>query len=143
MKKYNLVLVYDEQKEKVLMCMNAYHPAVCNYRDEVTFNYYAWNISVVKRIVDDWFMNNATMQKGISVGSIQNMNYTDEVYEYSSFVRIPIASEYDLIEDNDIWYLTLDSHTNGISYIRYGENIISSHDNYKSIRPVITVKKTI
>lgn len=130
-------------EEKTRMCLNTYNPAVCNYQDSVVFNYYSWNISIVKRIVDDWLFHDANLQKAISVGSMQNMTYSDGTRNYTNYIRIPLSSEFDIIEDTDTWYLTLASRENGISTIEYGPNLVTTHNNFRTIRPVITVKKSI
>lgn len=126
-----------------LMCLKTYSLTICNYENDVTYNYYSWDNSIVKKIVDVWFDNNASLQKALQVETLQNMNYSDEIRSYDSYIRIPTSSEYSIIGDNEIWYLTSRQRTNGISYLQIGSNVISTHNNYKKITPVIMVKKTI
>lgn len=128
---------------RVLMCFNGYNPALCNYQDTITFNYYTWNTSIVKKIIDKWFEQDPNLEKAIAIDSLQEMDFTDGNRNYDSYIRIPNASEFSLINDNNIWYLTTGSETNGISYIRVGDNLVSAHTTYKNIRPVIQVKKSI
>ena len=143
----NAVGISNANNENMtLMCLDIYNPAVCNYQNDVTFNYYTWNTSIVKKIVDNWFMNDSILQKGISVGSIQNMTYLDGIQNNTSYVRIPLYSEYTLIDNsysNDIWYLTINTRSNGISSIRIGNTSVNAHSTMKNIRPVIMVKKSI
>lgn len=139
----NVGITSASNEEKTLMCLNTYNPVVCNYQDSVVFNYYSWNISLTKRIVDDWLFNEANLQKAISVGSMQNMTYSDTIRDYTNYIRIPLSSEFDIINDTNTWYLTLVSRENGISTIEYGPNLVTTHDNFRTIRPVINVKKSI
>lgn len=138
----NVGITNASNEDKTLMCLNRYNPAVCNYENSVVFNYYSWNISIVKRIVDDFLFNDANLQKAISVGSMQNMTYSDTIRNYTTYIRIPLSSEFDIIRDNASWYLTLASRTNGMSTIGYGSNLVTAHNTYKNIRPVIMVKKS-
>ncbi len=127
--------------EAISMCKNGYNPVICNYQDSVTFNYYTWGTSIVKKVVEDWLSTDATLQKAIQIGSLQSMTYSDGIKNYNSFIRIPIESEFSIVNDEGIWYLTSSSNMAGISYLKIGPNTISSHNNYKSIKPVIMVKK--
>ena len=137
------------ENDQVLMCYNSYIPSFCNYQDNVSFNYYIWSNSIVKKIVDAWFLNNVLLQKGVSRGNIIIMEYNDGIREennlYNSLVRIPTSDEYDKIDDGDsIWYLTGGERTNGISNIKIGSSTtVAAHSTKKAIRPVITVKKSI
>lgn len=139
----NVGITNASNEDKILMCLNTYNPAVCNYGNSVAFNYYSWNISIAKRIVDDWLFHEANLQKAISVGSMQNMTYSDGTRNYTNYIRIPLSSEFGTISDTNTWYLTLASRANGISTIGYGSNLVTAHNNFRTIRPVITVKKSI
>ncbi len=135
------------ENDQVLMCYNSYIPSFCNYQDDVTFNTYSWSNSIVKKIVDAWFQNDALLQKGVSRGNIIEMEYNDglseENHTYNSLVRIPTYIEYDKIDDGDsMWYLTSGERTNGISTIQIGSEFVQAHSTKKAIRPVITVKKS-
>lgn len=131
-----------QNNDSVLMCLSEYNPFFCNYTNSVTFNYYRWDSSIVKKIVEYWFSNNATLQKAVQVMTLQNMTFTEGERNYNSYIRIPLANEYDTILKDDIWYLTRYTNTNGISYIKFGTNEISTHNHYKKISPVIMVKKS-
>lgn len=128
---------------KSLMCLNTYSPTICSFQNAVTYNYYSWNNSVVKKIVDVWFDQNASLQKALQVGSLKNMDYNDGARNHSSYIRIPMSSEFATIGNNEIWYLTSGPTSNGISYLQFGSNTISAHNNYKKIRPIIMVEKSI
>lgn len=139
----NVGITNASNGNRTLICLNYYNPAVCNYQNSVVFNYYSWNISIVKRIVDDWLFHEANLQKAISVGSMQNMTYSDGTRNYTNYIRIPLSFEFGTISDTNTWYLTLASRANGISTISYGPNLVTAHNNFRTIRPVITVKKSI
>lgn len=140
----NEIDIHDSTSDnKTLMCLDTYSPTICNFQDVVTYNPYSWNNSIVKKIVDVWFNQNASLQKALQVGSLQNMAYSDGERNHSSYIRIPMSSEFDTIAKDEIWYLTSGTATNGVSYLQFGSNRISAHNNYRKIRPVITVEKSI
>lgn len=126
----------------LLMCLNAYNPRICNYLNTTTYNYYSWEKSIAKIVVDYWLTNNASLQKAIALGILQSKNFSDGINTYNSFIRIPNATEYNQINDSNIWYITSIAQTNGISYIEVGGSNIPSHETYKGIKPVIVVKKS-
>lgn len=139
----NIGITNANSNERTLMCLNNYNPTVCNYGNSIVFNYYSWNNSIVKRIVEDWLYHEANLQKAISVGSMQNMTYSDGTRNYNTYIRIPQLSEFGLINDTNTWYLTLASRANGISYVYGGSNSIPAHNNFRTIRPIITIKKLL
>ncbi len=129
---------------KTLMCGNEPNHSICNYKKTGTtieYAYYNWNISIAYKVVQDWFYNNPSLQKASSIGSLKNMSFSDNIKNYSDFIRIPIAQEFSIINNTNIWYLTSSSRTDGISYNNIGGTNVSTHNNYKEIRPVISVKK--
>lgn len=141
--KNELALENMSNRNTTLMCLNVYSTTICNYVNSVTFNYYTWNISIVKKIIDVWFDNNASLQKALQKGSLQNMKYNDNIMNHETFIRIPSFTEYNLINDSSIWYLSTGNRTNGLSYLQIGPELVSAHNTYKKIRPVIMVKKSI
>ncbi len=131
------------QEDKSLMCLNYYHGLFCNFESNIAYNYYTWNSSVVKRIIEEWFNKNAPLQKSISLGIMQLMDFSDNIMDYSAYFRIPLATEFDILNDTEIWYLTSDSRNNGLSSINLGNTTALSHTTYKKIKPVIKIKKSI
>ncbi len=141
--KSELELENISNNNTTLMCLNVYSTTICNYNNPVTFNYYTWNISVVKKILDVWFDNNASLQKAMQKGSLQKMHYSDNIMNHENYIRIPNFAEYSIINDSSLWYLTNGNRINGVSYLQIGSELVGAHTTYKKIRPVIMVKKSI
>ena len=124
-----------------LMCLNNYRATICNYENNVTYNYYRWNNSIARIIVNYWLENNAILQKAIATGYLQEQNFSDGLESYVGYIRIP-NSLYDAsINDPNAWYMNAGTRLNGISYINTSVGSIEAHTTYKGIRPVIVVKK--
>ena len=129
----------------VLMCLNEYNALTCNYQTPTAYTYYVWENSVVKKILDNWLANNAPLQKAISQGTVIPMEFIDgttkldgTIRTYSTYIRIPLKEE---TTDTNLWHLTLDSKNNGISYLKYGVDVVSAHTTKKQIKPIIKIKK--
>ena len=146
------------QNDKVSMCLNEHSTTFCNYYlgASLEYNYYNWNISLVKRVVEDWITNDATLQKAIATGKMLEMDFVDlttklsgEENRYQSYIRIPLIDEAEKIKDENIWYLSSSNHnTDGTSLISIynaggGVTTIPAHNSFKAIRPVINVQKAI
>lgn len=116
--------------ELMPMCLSYTYRSYCNNRRE-----YRWGVSVVKNIIENWEWF------GANESALNNMNYYDGRSSYTSKIRIPQSSEYDLISDSykdDIWYLTK-GHGNSIE--AYNEDI--SVMDVRLIHPVILIDKSI
>ncbi len=139
--------LYNE--EGTLMCLPYYSPIYCNYESNTVYNPYTWDTSLVKQIVENWFFKDALLQKGVNRGTIVLMEYQDrestEAEEtaktYNTYVRIPLASEYEAIKNDDIWYLTSSKLEAGMSYLKQNTTDVSAHNTNKKIRPVIQIQK--
>lgn len=127
--------------DTTLMCLNVYTPQICNYESNVVYNEYKYNLSLVKLILEHWFINNAILQKALDTGNLVNQSFTDGRSNYNAYIRIPLSDEYDKINDATAWYLTFNGITNGISYININDTSIPAHSTYKKIRPIIVIKK--
>lgn len=130
-------------EDKTLMCLNYYNGSFCNFESGIAYTYYTWNNSVVKRITEDWFNRNSYLQKAISLGTLQLMDFSDTIMNYSNYFRIPLATEFASLNETDIWYLTSSTRENGQSFINAGNATVLSHTTYKKIKPIIKVKKSI
>lgn len=126
----------------ILMCLNSYNPLYCNYSSSSTFNEYRWNISLVKIVTDYWLEDSAVLQKAIDTGNLIRQNFSDGRVTYNDYIRIPLASEYSLINDANIWYLSFSYRSNGVSYITNSSANIAAHTSYLGIRPVLVIKKS-
>lgn len=126
---------------RILMCSNTYLRFYCSYAgSEITqYNYYNWNNSLAKVVVEYWYNNHMYLQKYKDKEGLQLMSFSDNAgYYYNEYIRIPLSGEYN---DASTWSLTLYSTYNGISYININSSSVTSYTNYKTIRPVISVKK--
>lgn len=124
------------------MCLNSYHQKYCNYSSNTTFNEYNWNTSLVKIVVDYWFENAALLKKARDTGSLVQQNFSDGKVTYNDYIRIPAASEAALVNDANTWFLTFSYQANGISYLNVQGANVEAHSTYKTIRPVIRIKKS-
>jgi len=124
------------------MCLNNYHPKYCNYASNSIFNEYRWNTSLVKTVVDYWFENAALLKKARDTGSLREQNFNDGKVTYNDYIRIPTASEAALVNDANTWFLTFSYQANGISYLNVQGTNVEAHSAYKTIRPVIRIKKS-
>ena len=126
----------------VLMCLNTYRTTICNYTNNVTYNYYTWSNSIAKIIVDHWLESNAILQKAIATNYLKEQNFTDGHTSIKGYIRIPSTTLDPQVIDSNIWYLTAGTRNNGISYITNRQTSFISHTTYKGLRPVIVVKKS-
>lgn len=139
----NIGILNANLEDKTFMCLNYYNGFFCNYESAIAYTYYTWNNSVVKRITEDWFNNNASLQKAVSLGTLQLMDFSDTITDYSNYYRIPLDTEFASLNETDIWYLTSSTRENGQSFINVGDTTVLSHMTYKKIKPIIKVKKSI
>lgn len=127
---------------QIYMCYSSYTPSFCSYGG-VAYIHYTWRNSLVKAIVEKWLENDALLEKGVNIGNIVSMSYSDGAgSSYASFIRVPLASEYSQIGDSAIWYLTSASTSSSNFNIKIGSSSVTSYSTRKTVHPVITVKKS-
>lgn len=136
---------HDEviKEDTTNMCFNGYDPYYCFFKENEVggYNLYSWEDSFAKKIVEQWLDENALLQKAKVRGSLKEMTFTDETTrEYTSFIRIPVAGEY---ENEAIWTLTSAGNTENQSLIYVNDTAELAHTTYKEIKPVIMVEKVI
>lgn len=137
------------QENKINMCLPWYSSIFCSYKNATVgqYNEYSWSISVVKKVVDAWFNENALLQKALARGALNQQEFFDRNSNtYKEYIRIPLSGELDSLNNEDIskstWSLTfkkLDSGKNIISLNE--EKSVIAHETKLEIRPIIWVKK--
>ncbi len=127
--------------DATLMCYNNYRPTVCSYTNNVTYNYYRWDNSIARIIVNHWLENNAILQKAIALDYLKEQNFSDGIGNYTGYIRIPNSTLDAGIVDTNIWYMNAGGRTSGVSSINTASGSVEAHTTSKKIRPVIVVKK--
>lgn len=126
--------------EKVLMCYNkASSNNICFYAGEGVGNYdfYTWQTSIAKLVVDHWYNNNALLQRAQAQGGLVLMTFNDSTNngDSISYIRIPLNTELSN-EERSLWWSLNGS---GSSFLISDSKIIA-HNKKLEIRPVIQVK---
>lgn len=148
----------------IQMCLSTYslYNGYCGYRDSTNYRLYNYGNSIVKKVLENWFSNNPTLQKAKDLNILQEMTYQDglknyygQSNEYNTYVRIPNNSDTAAIKSIDsiksivgnkkTWFLdadaTVQSSPQGKSYIKIDSDNKVDTIYYKEIRPVIIIKK--
>ena len=128
----------------ITMCTNWYTPIFCSYANANVgfYNEYSWSISVVKKVLDNWFNENALLQKALARDSLNKMSFSDSKSSYEEYIRIATVNEYrDL--NTKAWNLTYSRLNAGKSMLNVNGTELSASDSKLEVRPVIQVKKAI
>lgn len=138
--KEKLTTAIDIEGEKVLMCYNKVSSNnICFYEsDEVgRYDFYTWQTSIAKLVVDHWYNNNALLQRAQAQGGLVLMTFNDSInYDnFRSYIRIPLNTELS-DEERSLWWSLNGS---GSSFLISDSKIIA-YDKQLEIRPVIQVK---
>lgn len=128
---------------KVRMCLNIYSSLVCSYIGTgvgQSVPYY-WDDSVVKKILDEWLLDNALLQKAIQKGTLKSMTFSDGKKSYTNaFIRIPVRNEFN---NANIWNLTSAGESSKQSLVYIYNTQVNTHNETKEIKPVIEVAETM
>jgi hypothetical protein len=150
---------------KIRMCMNKYHSSFCFYQSASNYEYYTWDRSIGKKVVEQWFENNVNLQKACRLQYDQNtskkvcskeniikMTFSDKVQMNEGYIRLATIEEANLGQSSwvlnnggylapEAWSLSLQNKTNGQSYVYDIKRNVKSTTETFTIRPVIEVKK--
>ena len=125
----------------ISMCLNTYHPKYCHYSSNSTFSEYKWSTSLAKIVLEYWFENSAILKKARDTGNLVKQDFSDGKELYNEYIRLPLAAESSLVNDPNCWSLTFSYRADGISYLNIQGTNVPAHSTYKTIRPVIKIKK--
>ncbi|MCI8575682.1 MAG: hypothetical protein HFI09_04350 [Bacilli bacterium] len=150
---------------KVRMCLTNYHSNFCFFQSTSNYEYYSWERSVGKKIVDNWFENNVNLQKACrlqydqatsikkcSKDNLIKMTFNDGIKMNEGYIRLATKDEASLghvswVPNNggylapEAWTLSLHNHTSGKSFIYDIKGNVRDTTETFTIRPVIEVKK--
>lgn len=155
----------DDTSCKVRMCMNTYYSNFCFYESATNYEYYNWENSIAKKVVDTWFENNVNLQKACRLqydpivgkrictkDTIINMTFQDGIQENEGYIRLATFEEasagtLNWVPNNggylapEAWSVTSQSNESGISKIYDITGTTKQNADVMTIRPVIEVRK--
>lgn len=150
---------------KVRMCLNKYHSNLCFYQSNSNYEYYSWERSIGKKVVENWFENHVNLQKACrlqydhltstkicSKDNLIKMAIFDGNKTSEGYIRLATKNEATLglsswVSNNggylapEAWSLTLNNNTSGKSYIFDIKGNVRETTETFTVRPVIEVKK--
>lgn len=156
----------NESSCKIRMCMPTYYSNLCFYQSPTNYEYYKWENSVAKKVLESWFESNTNLQKACrlqfdsslgkrvcSKDTITLMTFQDNLVENQDYIRLATEQEALLgsstwVPNNggylstESWSLTHHSYSNGKSYIYTNKREIIESLEVRTLRPVIEVKKS-
>ncbi len=144
---------------RVKMCLNGYNSAYCFYENTTSYNYYTWNNSIAKMVLERWFEQNVYLQqicryqydetlkdRICKKDTLIRMTFSDGTKNHQSYIRLAtnneaIRKDAWINSGSNSWTLTLSSRTNGKSNLFSLNGVSYTNENTLTLRPVIEVRK--
>ncbi len=155
----------------IQMCLNfdstisSSRTSYCGYGNNTNYRFYNYGNSVVQDVLNAWYNENSTLKKAESVGYLEAMDFEDGLTDYAGnpylyeqrYIRIPLIDEANIIKniggEQSIWFVEGENepfyNSNGSENIHGGKSYIKTENgrdlatNYKGIRPIILIKKSL
>lgn len=151
---------------KVRMCMSSYYSNFCFYESSSNYEYYTWNRSIGKKIVEGWFEKNVNLQKACrlqynpttskrmcSKNTLIYMTFHDGFQNNQGYIRLATRNEANngrttWVPNNggflapESWSVTFQSRSLGKSKIYTIDGSAKQSQELRTIRPVIEVRKS-
>jgi len=147
---------------RVKMCLNGYTATYCYFENTASYNYYNWDNSTAKTIVEYWLEQHGYLQSvcQFKYDDIQKtricqkdtlirMTFSDGVQNHPGYIRLATLGEVNGAQGKSwisngryAWTVQLSSRSGGKSNLYDLNKGIVSNENTRTIRPVIEVRKS-